>query len=281
MAGPRLETNMHQLQASAENNILNHLRALSIDSHPIYPRLTGIICTISIITCYLPLLFYLSGPATKEVDTLVDLIKAGMNVVRLNFSHGSYEYHANTIKNARKAIRIVAGEEGLETYPIAIALDTKGPEIRTGILRDGVNTEVELVRGKRVKVTTDNKFAEKCTADTIYVDYKNLTKVVQEKSIIYVDDGLLCLVVKSVGSNSVDCVIENGGMLGSNKGCNLPGAEVDLPAASEKRQARSIIRVEQGVDMIFASFIRNADGVKEIRNILGKKRKTYQNLTED
>ncbi|GBN75482.1 Pyruvate kinase PKM, partial [Araneus ventricosus] len=74
------------------------------------------------------------GPASKEVNTLVQMIKAGMNIIRLNFSHGSYEYHANTIKNARDAIQKVAEEEGLASCPVAIALDTKGPEIRTGLL---------------------------------------------------------------------------------------------------------------------------------------------------
>ncbi|GIX71848.1 pyruvate kinase PKM [Caerostris extrusa] len=250
---------MHQLAAAEEYCLLDHLSALDIDSPPIYPRLTGIICTI--------------GPASKEVDTLVQMIKAGMNIIRLNFSHGSYEYHASTIKNAREAIQKVADEEGLDSCPVAIALDTKGPEIRTGLLEGGASAEVEMVKGKMVKVTTDEAYLEKCSASVFYLDYKNITKVVQEESRIYIDDGLISLVVKSIGTNYVECEIENGGMLGSKKGCNLPGAEVDLPAVSEKDKQDLLFGIEQDVDMVFASFIRNAKGVKEIRDILGEKGK--------
>ncbi|XP_035225321.1 pyruvate kinase PKM-like, partial [Stegodyphus dumicola] len=249
----------HQLHAAEEYCLMDHLGALDIDSPPIYPRLTSIICTI--------------GPASRDVDVLVQMIKAGMNIVRLNFSHGTYEYHAGTIKNAREAIKRVAEEEGLASYPVAIALDTKGPEIRTGLLEGGATAEVEMEKGKMVKVTTNEAYLEKCSAEVIYVDYKNITKVVSVGSRIYVDDGLISLVVKSIGTDSVECEVENGGLLGSKKGCNLPGAEVDLPAVSEKDKQDLLFGIEQDVDMVFASFIRNAKGVKEIREILGEKGK--------
>ncbi|GFY32099.1 pyruvate kinase [Trichonephila clavipes] len=143
-------------------------------------------------------------------------------------------YHAETIQNAREAVKKVAAEQGLPSYPAAIALDTKGPEIRTGLFEGSGTAEVELMKGKTVKITTDEEYRNKCSAELIYLDYKNIVKVVKEGDRIYVDDGLISLLVKSIESDSLICEIENGGMLGSSKGCNLPGIETDLPATSEK-----------------------------------------------
>ncbi|PAV65669.1 hypothetical protein WR25_12757 [Diploscapter pachys] len=227
---------------------IEHLKSLKITSDGTEKtRKTGIICTI--------------GPACNTVEMLKKMIQTGMNVARLNFSHGTHEMHAETIRRIREA-----GNN--HPNSIAIALDTKGPEIRTGMLVG--NKEVHLQAGASIRLSTDPRLENSGTASHIYVDYKNLPSVVQKGSRIYIDDGLLSLLVEEIQNNAVICNIENGGMLGSRKGVNLPGTKVDLPAVTEKDKSDLRFGVEQKVDIIFASFIRNAEGIHEIREILGE-----------
>ncbi|XP_054161947.1 pyruvate kinase PKM-like [Oppia nitens] len=245
-----------QMKANEADSMLDHMSALDIDSKPQVVRLTGIICTI--------------GPASQKVETLVEMIKSGMVISRMNFSHGEYAYHKSTIDNVRSAAKLASEQLQIPNYPVAIALDTKGPEIRTGLLEGGASAEIELVKGNTIKLTTDESYFEKGSQDIVYVDYKNIVKVLVPGNRVYVDDGLISLVVKEVGADFLVCDIENGGKLGSKKGVNLPGAIVDLPAVSEKDKKDLEFGVQNGVDMIFASFIRNGSGVREIREILKK-----------
>jgi len=218
---------------------------LNIYSDPVDYRKTSIICTI--------------GPKTMSAERLVDLINAGMNIVRLNFSHGSYEYHGSVVKNAREA----AARTGVV---LAIALDTKGPEIRTGMLTED---EISLAEGDLIKITSDKNRELNGDKDTIYVDYKGLPQVVPVGGIIFIDDGLLSLEVVETGDNFVVARLRNAGKLGSRKGVNLPNVDVDLPAISEKDAADLRFGVEQDVDMVFASFIRKASDVRDVRAALG------------
>lgn len=247
-----------QRHVNTATTTIQHNANLDIDNEPTFVRATSIVCTL--------------GPASNKVEMLKQMIVAGMNIARMNFSHGSHEYHANTIAAVREA------EKSFKTdpkffRPIAIALDTKGPEIRTGLLKGGGSAEVELKKGSRITLSLDDADKESGDSDKIYVDYKNLLKVVKAGDKIFVDDGLMSLKVMEIGSNSCSCEIENGGMLGSRKGINLPGIEVDLPAVSEKDKSDLLFGVEQGVDMVFASFIRKADDVKMVRDVLGEKGK--------
>lgn len=238
-----------QLVAAYAATHLESMCELDIDSPPSVHRMSGIICTI--------------GPACVAVDILEKMISSGMNIARLNFSHGSYDYHRKSIESVREA-------EARGVRPVAIALDTKGPEIRTGVLAAGVNAEVELFAGETVTISIDEQHKEACDKSLIWVDYESIVRVVDIGKNIYIDDGLLSLVVKEKGDKYLKCVVEAGGMLGSKKGVNLPGTPVDLPAVSERDREDLRFGVEMGVDMVFASFIRSATGITEIRKILGE-----------
>lgn len=251
-----------QYKVVTANSYLDHQSKLTITDRPGNVRNTSVICTI--------------GPASREIETLRDMIKAGMNIARMNFSHGTHEYHAATIANVREA------QKAFDDLPrcIGIALDTKGPEIRTGLLKGGGSAEINLEAGKTIRLSLDESKAESGTEECIYVDYKNMCKVLDIGGIIYVDDGLISLRVEKKGTDYLDCFIINGGSLGSRKGINLPNCEVDLPALSEKDKSDLRFGLEQNVDMVFASFIRKAGDVHQVRELLGEKGKDIRIISK-
>ncbi|CAG8971423.1 hypothetical protein HYALB_00002005 [Hymenoscyphus albidus] len=249
-----MATAMDHLSAGATK--LEWISNLNTDLKPAKNyRRTSIICTI--------------GPKTNSVEAINKLRTSGLNVVRMNFSHGSYEYHQSVIDNTREAEKIQAGRQ------VAIALDTKGPEIRTG--NTVGDADIPIAAGTEINITTDEKYATACDDKNMYVDYKNITKVIEKGRIIYVDDGVLAFdVLEIVDEKTVRARARNNGKISSKKGVNLPDTDVDLPALSEKDKADLRFGVKNNVDMVFASFIRRGEDIKSIREVLGEDGKHIQ-----
>lgn len=204
-------------------------------------RKTKIICTI--------------GPASESEENLRKLMKAGMNVARFNFSHGSHEEHK--VKFAR--VLKVSGELGVS---VATLLDTKGPEIR---LRDFAAGKVELKAGQDFILTTEEILGDETKAS---ITYKNLKEDVKEGSHILIDDGKIEMEVKKIEGEEIICKILNGGMVSNHKGINIPGVELTMPYISDVDRADIMFGVQMGFDFIAASFVRNKEDVLAIRKIL-------------
>ncbi len=206
-------------------------------------RKTKIVCTV--------------GPANKEVEILKKFLEIGMNVARLNFSHGNHQEHCVMINNIRQAIE--------ETGKIAaILIDTKGPELRTGILDV---PEIELLTGEKIKISTKEIIGNK---NKISVTYEHLADEINVGSKILIDDGLIGLKVISIEDNEITCEIQNGGILKSSKGVNIPGVKLNLPGITNNDTQDIIFGIKHDIDFIAASFVRKASDVLEIREILEK-----------
>lgn len=197
------------------------------------------------------------GPASESEEMLTKLMNAGLNVCRINFSHGGYEENAEkiaTIKRCREKLNL----------PIAMALDTKGPEIRTGKLESG-DEKVTIEEGQEFTFVHDDIIGNN-TKTTI--SFKDLYKDVKPGSTILVDDGAIEFEVKEIKGQDIVCVAKNTGRLGSRKTMNIPGVFINLPALGAKDIDDITKGVKAGFDYIFASFVRRADDVKQIRKLL-------------
>ncbi|MDQ0224620.1 pyruvate kinase [Bacillus sp. 7586-K] len=206
-------------------------------------RKTKIVCTI--------------GPASESIEKLTELMEAGMNVSRLNFSHGDFEEHGNRIKNIREASAKL-------NKTVAILLDTKGPEIRTHTMENGA---IELVAGNEIIISMTEVVG---TKEKFSVTYEGLIDDVHIGSTILLDDGLIELEVIGLdqANGEIKTKIKNSGTLKNKKGVNVPGVSVKLPGITEKDAKDIVFGIEQGVDFIAASFVRRASDVLEIRELL-------------
>ena len=206
-------------------------------------RKTKIICTL--------------GPSTDQGDVLRDLIANGMNVARFNFSHGSYEEHGGRLAKL-KSLRQELGK------PVAALLDTKGPEIRLKEFKNGVEM---LEAGQTFTLTTREVEG---TKEICSVTYKDLPQDVQPGGIIMLDDGLIMLRIETVNDTDITCTVLNSGKIKTKKGVNVPGVHLSMPYLSQKDREDIIFGIQNGFDFIAASFVRTAQDVYDIRNLLNE-----------
>ena len=206
-------------------------------------RKTKIICTL--------------GPSTDKEGVLRDLIANGMNVARFNFSHGSHEEHLGRLEKL-KALREELGK------PVAALLDTKGPEIRLKDFKNGVEN---LVAGQTFTLTTRDVEG---TNEICSITYKDLPQDVHEGGTIMLDDGLIKLQIQTVNDTDIVCTVLNSGKIKNKKGVNVPGVHLSMPYMSQRDKDDIIFGIQQGYDFIAASFVRTAQDVYEIRNLLNQ-----------
>ena len=200
------------------------------------------------------------GPACDSDDILREMIKAGMNVARFNFSHGSDEEHHGRIERVRR----IAAELG---QPVGILLDTKGPEVRTGLLEG--HKKVSVTAGDPIIVTAEPTTEENLgNSGHISLDYLNLPNEVKPGSHILIDDGLIDLKVDHVDGADMHCIVMNNGEIGERKGVNIPNVDLSLPAITERDRQDILFGISENVNYVAASFIRSGKAVREIRELL-------------
>lgn len=204
-------------------------------------RKTKIICTI--------------GPASEKEDKLRELMLAGMNVARFNFSHGDHTEHQKKLERAKK----IANELNM---PLATMQDTKGPEIR---LRDFEGGKVFLETGSIFRLSTDEVMG---TAERATITYKDLKNDISVGNVILIDDGLIEMKVTAIEESDIVCEVINGGYVSNHKGINVPGATLSMPYISEVDREDILFGVRMGYDYIAASFVRCADDVLSVRKII-------------
>lgn len=204
-------------------------------------RKTKIICTL--------------GPASESEEKLREIMLAGMNVARFNFSHGSHEEHKRKFDRVVK----IRGELGI---PVATLLDTKGPEIR---LKDIEGGKTELHNGQKFTLTTEDMLG---TNEMVSITYKNLLHDISIGTTILIDDGLIEMVVDEITDTDIICTVINGGPISNHKGVNVPGAELSMPYLSEQDKSDIMFGCDMGFDFVAASFVRCKEDILSVRKII-------------
>jgi pyruvate kinase len=241
---------------------VGHNASLNVDLPEKQDRKTKIICTV--------------GPSTWDPEGIQGLLERGMNVLRLNFSHGSHEDKSRVIADLRAVLgnirkgHKVDFSDGSREDICAVAADTKGPEIRTGHFK-GDDTLIRLEEGQFIDLSTDPANFDNGSSELIYCDYKELPSEVTVGQRIFIDDGLISLTVTGIKDRrTIVCIVDNGGALGQQKGVNIPEPfKSKLPGVTAQDAKDLKFAAEQGVDFIFASFIRRKEDVQDVRKALG------------
>ena len=214
-------------------------------------RKTKIVCTM--------------GPATASDEVLRELMLSGMNVARLNFSHGDHEFHLNNMNRIRKLSAEL-------NKPIAIMLDTRGPEIRLELFE---NHKVELKKGQTFTLCTQTITGN---ADRASITYKELPRDIHEGTTILIDDGLVSMTVRSLNADEIVCVVNNDGVVSDRKGINVPDVDLSMPYLSQKDREDIAFGVRNGVDFVAASFARTAEDILEVRRLFSQEGRSNVNI---
>ncbi|XP_017966267.1 pyruvate kinase [Drosophila navojoa] len=250
------------MSLSAKDNLrkgstqLSHICDLNTKKPSPHRRLVSIVATIS--------------RASRNVDTIYSMLMKGVNIFRLNFSHESHESHTQTIEIVNKSLQRIKNELG-HTFSVAFAVDARGPQIRTGLLEGG--NEIQLRSGENIRLSINRDLYDKGSKEAIYVDYPNIINVAKPEDRVFVDDGKLFLTILEVGVDGLVCEVVQGGLLGNNCNVILPEVEIDLPAVSEKDMDDLQFSVKSNIDIVFASGVRSAKNIRELRYVLGDKGK--------
>ncbi len=214
-------------------------------------RKTKIVCTM--------------GPSTNDDSVLRELMLSGMNVARLNFSHGDHEYHLSNMNRIRR----ISGELGMH---VAIMLDTRGPEIRLELFE---NHKVELKKGQTFTLCMESIPGNEQRAS---ITYKDLPGDVREGTTILIDDGLVSMTVRSVSPEEIVCVVNNDGVVSDRKGINVPDVDLSMPYLSQKDREDIAFGVRNGIDFVAASFARTAEDILEVRRLFSQEGRSNVNI---
>jgi len=214
-------------------------------------RKTKIVCTM--------------GPSTEDDAVLRELMVSGMNVARLNFSHGNHEYHLSNMNRIRR----ISGELD---KPVAIMLDTRGPEIRLELFE---NHRVELKKGQTFTLCTESILGN---AERASITYKELPRDIREGTTILIDDGLISMTVRSLNDKEIVCVVGNDGVVSDRKGINVPDVDLSMPYLSQKDREDIAFGVRNGIDFVAASFARTAEDILEVRRLFSQEGRTNVNI---